>query len=113
LSHSSEKFPRVRIVAFSSRKEFEPYKLNDFAIAYYHSGLEHDYIVMSHTGAETAPIAIHEYVHLVARHSNLKLPPWLNEGMAELYSTLQPQGDKILVGALIEGRHQALLREKW
>ncbi len=112
LEHSTEKRP-VRVVAFSSMKEFEPYRPNEFAMAYYQSGQTHDYIVMSHTGAETAPIAIHEYVHLVARLSKLNLPPWLNEGVAELYSTLEPRGDKILVGSLIEGRHQALLRDKW
>src|ERR1700722_7898073 len=112
LEHSTEKRP-VRIVAFSSLKEFEPYRPNEFAAAYYQAGHDHDYIVMSHTGAETEPIAIHEYVHLVARLSKLNLPPWLNEGVAELYSTLEPRGDKILVGSLIEGRRQALLRDKW
>src|SRR5215472_1268473 len=36
---------KVRIVAFSSIKEYEPYRINDFAIAYYHSSGDHDYIV--------------------------------------------------------------------
>jgi Flp pilus assembly protein TadD len=103
----------VRIVAFSSAKEYEPYRFNSFAVAYYHSTPDCDYIVMSHTGSETFPVAIHEYTHLVVQHSHLNLPPWLNEGVAELYSTLRPLGDKILVGALIPGRHQALLTDKW
>lgn len=103
----------VRIVAFNSAKEYEPYRLNEFATAYYHSSGDYDYIVMSHAGAETFPVATHEYVHLVVRHSNLKLPPWLNEGIAELYSTIKPMGDKVLVGSLVEGRFQHLLMEKW
>ena len=103
----------VRIVAFSSEKEYQPYRPNEVAVAYYHETARHDYIVMSHTGAETFPIATHEYVHLVVRHSNLNLPPWINEGLAELYSTLRPLGDKILVGSLVGGRYQALLQEKW
>jgi Flp pilus assembly protein TadD len=107
-----EKGP-VRIVAFSSEKEYQPYRPNEFAIAYYHETARHDYIVMNHTGAETFPVATHEYVHLVARHSNLKLPPWINEGLAELYSTIRPMGDKILVGSLVPGRFQALLQDKW
>src|SRR5579883_3560095 len=45
--------PRVRIVAFNSEKEYEPYRPTDFAIAFYHQTVSHDYIVMSHTGAET------------------------------------------------------------
>jgi tetratricopeptide (TPR) repeat protein len=103
----------VRIVAFSSKKEYEPYRLNEFASAYYHSGVEHDTIVLSDTGPETFPVAVHEYVHLVVRHAGLKFPPWLNEGYAELYSTLKPQGDKILVGSLVEGRRHKMLSEKW
>jgi tetratricopeptide (TPR) repeat protein len=113
MPHPLEKPTVVRIVAFNSPKEYEPYRLNEFATAYYHATADHDYIVMSHTGSETFPIATHEYVHLVVKHSNLKFPPWLNEGVAELYSTLKPFGDKILVGSLIEGRHVALLQEKW
>jgi len=103
----------VRLVAFASAKEFEPYKLNEFATAYYQQTAGRDYIVMSHAGADTFPIAVHEYVHLLVKHSGLKLPPWLNEGLAELYSTLRPLADKILVGDLIPSRHRALLEGKW
>jgi hypothetical protein len=113
MPHAVEDSEKVRIVAFNSAKEYEPYRINEFAIAYYQSAGDHDYIVMSHTGSETFPTAIHEYVHLVVRHDNLELPPWLNEGVAELYSTLKPMGDKILVGSLVPGRHQALLQDKW
>ncbi len=103
----------VRIVAFGSRKEYDPYRINEFATAYYQGTAERDYIVLSETGETTFPTAVHEYFHLVARHANLSLPPWLNEGMAELYSTLKPMGDKIQVGALAIGRFRALRVEKW
>jgi tetratricopeptide (TPR) repeat protein len=113
IPHAVENAPRLRIVAFNSSKEYAPYRPNEFTVAYYKSTANHDYIVMGQTGADAFPIAIHEYVHLVVRLSKLNLPPWLNEGVAELYSTLKPMGDKILVGSLIPGRHQALLEEKW
>jgi tetratricopeptide (TPR) repeat protein len=103
----------VRLVAFGSSKEFEPYRLNEYAVAYYHPAANYDYIVMSHAAVDVFPVAVHEYVHLLVRHSGLELPPWLNEGLAELYSTLHPLGDKIVVGVLIPGRLQALLTEKW
>lgn len=103
----------VRIVAFHSRKEYEPYKLNNFATAFYHGTDTTDEIVLSEAGGDVFPVAVHEYVHLVTKHMGMRLPPWLNEGMAELYSTLKPMGDRVLVGTLIEGRHQALLRDKW
>ena len=103
----------VRVVVFGSKKEYEPYKFNEFAAAYYHSSGQHDYIVMSSAGAENFPIAVHEYVHLLVRHSGIKLPIWLNEGLAELYSTIRPMGDKVLVGDIIPGHMQWLLTEKW
>jgi Flp pilus assembly protein TadD len=103
----------VKIIVFSSRKEFEPYRINEFASAYYKGGGEVDYIVLSSAGSEAFPTAIHEFVHLLVRHSGMKLPPWLNEGIAELYSTLQPQGSKVLVGTLHPGRMQALRTERW
>jgi tetratricopeptide (TPR) repeat protein len=103
----------VRIVAFNSKKEYEPYRLNNFATAFYHPTPTSDDIVLSETGYDVFPVAVHEYVHLVTKHMGMNLPPWLSEGMAELYSTLKPMGDKVLVGTLIAGRYQALLNEKW
>jgi tetratricopeptide (TPR) repeat protein len=103
----------VRLVAFGSPKEFDAYRFNEFATAYYHDTPDRDYIVMSHAGSDIFPVAVHEYVHLLARHSGLKLPPWINEGLAEVYSTLRPQGNKILVGDLILPRMRALMDGKW
>jgi len=111
--HEPPKPVPVYVVVFGSEKEYAPYRFNQVAAAYYFGGADRDYIVMGRTGDEAARIAVHEYVHLVVRHSGLKFPPWLNEGIAELYSTLRMQGDKALVGDLIPGRLQALYTEKW
>jgi len=103
----------LRIVQFSSDKEYQPYRMNAVAVAYYKSGADRDMIVMSHGGVEHLPISIHEYVHLVMRHSGFTVPPWLNEGMAEVYSTMREYGGKIAVGAVIDGRLAELRRSKW
>jgi len=95
---------RVRIVAFRGDKEFRPYAPNEIAAAFYAGGANADYIVMSQIGPEYYPLAVHEYTHLVARHSSLNLPPWLNEGLAELFSTLRQEGKKVAVGDIIPGR---------
>jgi hypothetical protein len=94
----------VYIIGFNSEKEYAPYRPNQFAIAYYHPGADRDYIVMSKVGYDLFPVAVHEYVHLVLNAAGAKFPPWLNEGMAELYSTLKPRSGQILVGDLIPGR---------
>src|SRR5215471_2074529 len=38
MNRENEKPVPVRIIAFNSMKEYEPYKFNEFAIAYYHPG---------------------------------------------------------------------------
>ncbi|HEY1754650.1 MAG TPA: tetratricopeptide repeat protein [Bryobacteraceae bacterium] len=111
--HRTEKQAPVRIVAFSTAKEYEPYRPNQFAVAFYFPGIERDTIVMSHAGAEAFPVAIHEYFHLTMEHLGLKLPPWLGEGMAELYSTLHPLGGRTILGELIPSRVRALRENKW
>jgi Flp pilus assembly protein TadD len=94
----------VRIVAFRNEKEFRPYAPNEVAMAFYAGGLDRDFIVMSEIGPERYPAAVHEYVHLAFEHSGITLPLWLNEGMAELYSTLRPMGKKAALGDVIPGR---------
>lgn len=95
----------VRIIAFQSDKEYKPYRLNDFAAAYYTGSRDRDYIVMGRIDPELYPVAIHEYAHLIVKHAGLSLPAWLNEGLADVYSTLKPVGAKVLLGEVQLGRY--------
>ena len=63
----------VRIVAFSSEKEYLPYRMNEFA-AYYASDGTRDTIVMGNIGPDCYPTAVHEFTHLILRHSDAKIP---------------------------------------
>jgi hypothetical protein len=108
-----EKREPVRVIIFGSKKEYEQYRPNDFAAAYYTQIAGRDYIVLGSANDDVFPVAVHEYVHLVGQNVGLKLPPWLNEGIAEVFSTLKPVGDKVMVGTPILGRMQALSRESW
>ena len=101
----------VTIVGFRSMKDYKPYG-KEGAIAYYTGDEQHDYVVMGELGAEYTNVAIHEYVHLLVRHSGLKFPVWLNEGFSEVYSTLRPLGGKILMGTPSHNS-QVLNRDKW
>ncbi len=103
----------VRIVAFRSEKEYAPYRLNDSATAYYLSGQERDYIVMRSIDPELYPIAIHEYTHLIVKHAGLSLPAWLNEGLADVYSTLKLSGKRVIVGQIYPGRYHLLQTGNW
>ena len=102
-----------RIIAFRSEKEYEPYKPNNVASAFFQGGRAHDFIVMSSASSEHYHVAVHEYTHLLLRQTGVELPVWLNEGVAELYSNLEPQGSKILVGRVIPSRRRSLVSDQW
>ncbi|HYO84193.1 MAG TPA: tetratricopeptide repeat protein [Bryobacteraceae bacterium] len=103
----------VTIILFRSAKDYKPYSASEVASAYYLGDQSRDYIVMSGGGEENYPIAVHEYMHLLIRHLDLKLPVWLNEGIAEVYSTMKPLAGKVLVGSVPQGRGYSLANEKW
>src|SRR5471030_132988 len=103
----------ARIIAFRSEKEYRPHRPNEFATAFYQPGAEHDFIVMQSGSGDHYDVAVHEFTHLLIHQSSQPVPVWLNDGMAELYSNLAPAGSKIVVGKLIAGRVQTLLRENW
>lgn len=103
----------VRIIAFRSDKEFKPYRTNEGTFAYYLRSRKVDYIVMQDLSPEHHQAAIHEYTHLVVEHLGLKLPVWLNEGLAELYSSLEPRGDQALIGRPSESSVGVLTDQRW
>ncbi len=107
-----EEFP-VRIVVFNSKEEFSSYAPNASAAAFFTSNRKTDYIVMQEASPESHQFAVHEYLHLLIRHSGLRLPIWLNEGWADVYSTLRPVRDGVAVGDLIAGRVQELEVSPW
>jgi signal recognition particle subunit SEC65 len=81
----------VRIVAFSSDKEYQPYRASEAAAAYAMGGHDRDYIVLSGTGSENYPVAVHEYVHLL----------------------MKPVGKRVQVGDILPGRFLVLQQSKW
>ena len=103
----------VRILAFSSEKEYKPYRMNEGAFAYYLQSRERDYIVMQDIEPEHHQAAVHEYTHLIVQHTKLEWPLWLNEGFADLYSSLEPRGKQAMVGRALPGHVAVLLQRPW
>ncbi len=103
----------VRLIAFRSEKEYKPFQPNESAVAFYLPGYDRDYIVMQSITAENYPVAVHEFIHMLVKHSGIEVPIWFNEGLAELYSTMKPVGKKVQVGDLIPGRLVVLRDSKW
>lgn len=105
-------FP-VRIIAFKDQAEMRTYAPNPSVAAYYAPGPLRDSIVMGTPSSENYPVTVHEYVHLVVRHSGLHIPLWLNEGWADVYSSLKPVKDGVAVGDLIPRYMPILSSAQW
>jgi tetratricopeptide (TPR) repeat protein len=75
-------------------------------------GDEVNYIALSLDPGERDPyaIAFHEYVHLHLRDNVPNAPLWLNEGLAELFGSLQFSGNDALLGVPLNS-YLRILRE--
>jgi Flp pilus assembly protein TadD len=113
LGASPAKAVPVCVVIFGSGKEYQPYRLNEFATAYYSNSSYRDVIVIGELGEASSLITAHEYTHLVFEHGGYSLPPWLNEGFAEFFSTLRPAGDDTDIGEILPSRLQEMGYEAW
>jgi tetratricopeptide (TPR) repeat protein len=89
---------RLRIMAFSSKEEYAPFRLNENAFGHYLHSPQFDYIVLQDLRPEHRRIAVHEYTHFVLRRAGLNLPVWLNEGLADLYSSFGSGEDTFSLG---------------
>ncbi|MEM9598032.1 MAG: DUF1570 domain-containing protein, partial [Acidobacteriota bacterium] len=65
----------------------------------FYTGTHADYITMNGQMAAQARVTIfHEYVHGVLRNNLPGLPLWLDEGLAEFFSTFQAKGGQARIG---------------
>jgi len=103
----------VRVIVFRSVNEYQPYRLRGFADAYYVGSGSRDYIVLCAPDASNLHIAAHEYAHLILRASGLQKPLWLNEGLAEFFSTVKIGDRGSALGGDVPANAQALQRNDW
>ena len=108
------------VVLFSSERAFEPYrpKFNGKPVALDGYCLSSDDMnivaLVDGERSEALRRIFHEYVHLAIRNVLPGLPLWLNEGLAEFYSTftVQDNGRRALVGGLIPAHLHLLAHRK-
>jgi tetratricopeptide (TPR) repeat protein len=108
------------VYVFDSARELRPFlplangKPASLGGFFHHDG-EVNYIALQLEGfEENARIVFHEYTHLLLGNAAGSIPVWLNEGLAEYYSTytLADDGKRADIGRPIP-RHVALLRERF
>ena len=104
---SSSPVPTV-VLVFPSDEAFTPFKPTyqgkPKAVAGYAApGTDVSYIAMVN-GVDGDRVIFHEYTHMVVANAVARIPVWLNEGLAEFYSTfaLMDGGKRAAIGRLIE-----------
>ncbi|PWU01162.1 MAG: hypothetical protein C5B51_23375 [Terriglobia bacterium] len=105
--------PPLRIVVFASPQEYEPYRIGPSADAFYVGAEARDYIAMAHRGGDDLRIAAHEYWHFLEHATGLRFPAWLNEGLAEFFSTVRPGVAASYIGGDLAARSRALRTRPW
>ncbi|MGA8027165.1 MAG: hypothetical protein WB992_08455 [Bryobacteraceae bacterium] len=103
----------VQIIAFRSESEYAPYGFRAGGGAYYLRTFNRDYIVMQDIDPRHRQIVTHEYTHLLVAAAGLKLPIWLNEGLAELYSSIESRGGETVLGHDPSQHLTTLGRRQW
>ena len=94
----------VRVISFDADRDFERYRTNALAVGLYVGAPAGDYILLKSASAEFVPVALHEYAHHVMRHSGPQAPHWLQEGFAEVFSTIRFSQNGVEIGAVPAGR---------
>ena len=96
------------VVVFRDQASFTPFKplyqgRPANVAGYFQPGDDVNYIAISLEAGERDRFAtaFHEYVHLHLRDSAPGAPLWLNEGLAEFYSSLKFTGGEVQIGAEI------------
>src|SRR6185312_2178562 len=103
----------IRIIAFRSESEFAPYRTNAAAVAFYQRSRNVDYIVMRDLQPEHYGTAAHELTHLAIDRAGFTLPLWLNEGLADLYSSLGSADSTSILGAPLARHLTVLSTQPW
>ena len=103
----------ARVIGFATPEEYRRYRLHASADAYYVGTEGRDYIVMVMSGPKEFGIAAHEYAHMVLHSTGWQLPPWLGEGLAELFGTVRITERGATLGGDRPEHLQTLRRRAW
>jgi tetratricopeptide (TPR) repeat protein len=95
-----------RLFLFKDEESFRPYDLGgaDWS-GYFIAARDGNYVAVD-ASTRTRPLDVvyHEYLHSFLRNNVPQLPLWLNEGLAEFYSSFEVRGGRAEIGRPIE-RH--------
>ncbi len=103
----------VRALVERTEREFARFKRFETAKGLFQSGTEFDYLALVESHPELLRVARHEMVHRHLMRSSRELPQWLEEGLAEYYSTLARSGTNVEAGREIAAHLRTLASSTW
>ncbi|MBI4852839.1 MAG: tetratricopeptide repeat protein [Acidobacteria bacterium] len=99
----SEPVP-VTVVIFKDDKSFNPFKplykgkRRDDVAGYFEANEDENIIAIDASSDEVLRVIFHEYFHLLLSYRANELPLWINEGLAELYSSFEIDKNEVVLG---------------
>ena len=112
--------PPIMVMAFpdfEAMRHFLPlYQGKPMSLAgFFRRGSDENLIVLTLSGANSGSLRtiFHEYAHLLLRQNDHVWPPWLSEGMAEIYSTFDAAGHEVHFGLPIENHLRFLAQNSF
>lgn len=109
LTTVDERAPDTTVLVFRDAASYRPFQpayngvLVDVA-GYFQPGPMNYITLLATQERETHSVVFHEYVHLMLDRQGARVAPWLDEGLAEFYSTfeLADGGRTAVIGTLIQ-----------
>jgi tetratricopeptide (TPR) repeat protein len=108
-----EHAPPLRVYLFADLAGLRSMGAQGFSKGFFQSGPDYDAIAAAAGEADSIRALRHEYVHRVLHRTARRLPQWLEEGLAELYSTLSRDRAHWLAGLPIRSHIEFLRRARW
>jgi hypothetical protein len=106
--YASSNTQPIRVIAFRSQREYRPYSSDAGSTAFFLHSAQRDYIVIKADSDDVYTPAVHEYAHYVLHQQFHHLPRWLDEGLADVYSTVQEKDGIVRVGLPLDDRLELL-----
>lgn len=108
-----ENTPPIRVYVLRHKQDFKEFREDASSLGFFQSGSDFDTIVVSYASAEMPRVARHEAAHRFLHRTYGQLPAWLDEGLAEMYSTAAAHGRQAWIGLPIPPHVNEIRRGRW
>ena len=100
------------VYLFSQESLFNDYRYRKDIVGWFRASYSGNFMAMLTEQHGAQQIIYHEYMHQYLHERFPKIPQWLDEGLAEFYSTISFQGDDVRLGGPAEGRLRFMMALK-